>query len=290
MMNNPIETLFIRAIRDCGIAIDSEIIADGQLHRAHVDGDKPGSVNAWYVLHDGDFAAGAFGCNKRGIAGKWRANGKRQPLTQCDRERIEGDRRARTEAQERIYGEAATRAERILQQATRDASEHGYVTLKGIQAHGVGMNGHNLLVIPIYSALTGQLQTVQLIDRNGGKKMLTNGRTKNGCFPFQYVPNFWANAQQKTGIGEGWATCATLAESLPETAMFCAFSAGNLANVANALRARYPDAEITIFGDNDVSGTGQRYAAAAASAIGGRVAIPPIPGHDWNDYAMRAAA
>ena len=279
---------FIRAIRDAGIPVDDEIIADGKLHRAHVDGDKAGSRNAWYVLHDGDFPAGAFGCNKRGISGKWRADGKRQPLTQSDRERIEADRKARTEAQERGYNEAATRAERILRQATRDASEHTYCLRKGIQPHGVKVNGHGLLCVPIFSALTGQLQSLQFIDRDGSKKMLTGGRMKDGCFPFRDVPNFWANANHRIGLAEGLATAATLSESLPETAMFCAFSAGNLANVAQALRTRYPASEITLFADNDISGIGQRYANAAARAIDGLVAVPPTPGHDWND--ARAAA
>ena len=282
------EALFIRAIRDTGIPINDSIITDGQLHRVHVDGDKPGSKNAWYVLHDGDFPAGAFGCNKRGISGKWRGDGKRPSLTECDYTRIEADRKSRAEAQERGYNESATRAERILQQATRDASEHPYVVRKAIRPHGVKANERDLLVIPIYSALNGHLQTVQFIDRDGNKKMLTGGRCTNGCFPFSDVPNFWANASNRLGIAEGCATGATLAESLPSVAMFAAFSAGNLLNVAHALRARYPNAEITVFGDNDASGIGQRYAHAAANAIDGLVAIPPIPGRDWNDVRRAA--
>ena len=274
---------FIRAVRDAGISIDADIIVDGKLHRAHVDGDKAGTRNAWYVLYDGDFPAGAFGCNKRGISGKWQSGAKRQPLTQYDHDRIAADRKAHAEAQERAYGEAATRAEQILRQATRDALQHAYVTRKGIEPHGVKVNERDLLVIPSYSALTGKLQTVQLIDRDGNKKMLKGGRCTNGCFPFSDVPNFWANAVQRIGIGEGWATCATVAESLPTVAMFAAFSASNLLNVARALRDRYSDASIVIYGDHDINGAGQRYAHAAATAIDGQVAIPPIPGHDWND-------
>ena len=279
---------FIRAIRDAGIPIDEDIIADGRLHRLHVEGDKPGSKNAWYVLHDGSYPAGAFGCNKRGISGKWRANQKREPLTRRDRERMVADCRARAQAQERAHNDAATRAERILQQATRDASEHAYVVRKGIQPHGVKVNQHSLLVIPIYSAVTGRLQTIQRIDSDGNKTMLKNGRLSDGCFPFQDRPNFWQTALERTGIGEGWATCATLAESLPNVAIFAAFSAGNLIKVAQALRGRYPDAEITIFGDNDKNGIGQRYATETATAVNGLIAIPPIPGQDWND--MRGAA
>ena len=70
--------------------------------------------------------------------------------------------------------------------------------------------------------------------------------------------------------------------------MFAAFSAGNLMSVARALRDRYSDASIVIYGDHDTNGVGQRYAHAAATVIDGLVAIPPIPGHDWND--VRGAA
>ena len=273
---------------DAGISVVGEIVADGQLHRAHVDGDRPGTRNAWYLLHDGDFPAGAFGCHKLGISRKWRADQKREPLTQQARAQMDADRKARAEAQERAYIAAVSRAEQILEAAIRDASQHPYCLRKGIRLFGVKANKHGLLVIPIYSAVTGKLQTIQMIANDGSKKMLTGGRFTNGCFPFSDVPNFWANAVHRIGIGEGWATCATLTETLHETAMFSAFSAGNLMNVARALRARYSDTSIVIYGDHDINGTGQRYANAAATAIDGLVAIPPIPGHDWND-ARRAA-
>ena len=278
---------FIRAIRDAGIPFDADITADGALHRVHVDGDKAGSKNAWYVCFG---SAGAFGCNKRAVSGKWRANSKREPLTQQARAEMEAERKARAEAQERAYIDAASRAERILQAAKREASQHPYCVRKGIRPHGVKANEHGWLVIPSYSAMTGKLQTVQLIDRHGNKKMLTGGRMKEGCFPFQDCPEFWQNALHRIGLAEGIATTSTLAESLPTVAMFAAFSAGNLGSVATALRARYPAAEITIYGDNDASGTGQRYATAAATAVCGLIAIPPIPGHDWNDFLMRGAA
>ena len=279
-------TEFARAVRDSGIKISEDsIINDGKLHRAHVEGDKVGSRNAWYVCFG---SAGVFGCNKRGIAGKWRDTAKRQPLTQYDRERIQADRRARTEAQDRAYSDSAARAERIFQQATHDASEHAYVVRKGVQPHGVRENGHGLLVIPIYSVVTGKLQTVQFVDRDGNKKMLTGGRVKDGCFPFSDTPNFWQTAHHRTGLVEGFATGATLAETLHETATFAAFSAGNLKAVAQGLRARYPKSQIIIFGDNDANQIGQRCAMEAARAVDGFIAIPPTTGCDWND--VRGAA
>ena len=281
---------FIRAMHDAGVPVDADIIADGQLHRAHVEGDKVGSRNAWYVLHDGNHPAGAFGCNRRGISSKWRADQRREPLTQSDRAQIEASRIARAEAQDRGYSDAAARGEQILCRATADASRHGYIMRKGIRPHDVKFNGHGLLVIPIYSSVNGRLQSLQFIDPDGIKKMLTGGRVTGGCFPFSDVPNFWSNAERRIGVCEGWATGATLAESLPATAIFAAFSANNLVNVAKALRARFPDAVITVFGDNDVSGTGQKYANDAALAVNGFMSIPPTVGDDWNDFAARRAA
>ena len=202
---------FIRAIRDAGIPIDDGIVADGYLHRVHVDGDKAGTKNAWYVLHSGDFPAGAFGCNKRGISGKWRANGKREPLTQQARSHIDADRKARAVAQERGYSDAAERAERIFQQATRDASEHAYVVRKGVQPHGVKMNEHGLLVVPIFSAFTGKLQSLQFISGDGSKRMLKGGRVSGGCYPFSDVPNF---GQTQSGKLD-WAKGSLLAQRWP---------------------------------------------------------------------------
>ena len=285
-----IESGFRDAMRDAGIPTDKEITADGKLHRVHVEGDKTGTRNCWYVLHDGNHPAGAFGCNKRGISGKWRANQKRERLTEHDRTQIEAACKARAMEQERGYSDAAAIGERILQRATGDASQQAYIARKGVRPHGVKVNEHRSLVIPIYSSVDGQLQSVQFIDSNGNKKMLTGGRVTGGCFPFSDVPYFWVNAESRLGVCEGWATGATLAESLPTTAIFAAFSAGNLGNVATALRARFTTAQITVFGDNDVSGTGQKYAIDAAVDVNGFVAIPPIPGCDWNDVSARRAA
>ena len=149
-------------------------------------------------------------------------------------------------------------------------------------------NGHGLLCVPIYSARTGMLQTLQFIAGDGAKKMLTGGRMKDGFFPFQDTADFWNTARHRIGIVEGYATGSTLAETLHETATFAAFSAGNLKAVAQGLRARYAKTQIIIFGDNDANQIGQRYATEAARAVDGFIAIPPTTGYDWND--VRSAA
>lgn len=62
---------FTQAMSTAGIQTDDAIIADGKLHRVHVEGDSRGSKNGYYVLHDDNIAAGAFGSWKLGINGTW---------------------------------------------------------------------------------------------------------------------------------------------------------------------------------------------------------------------------
>ena len=289
-----LESSFRAAMREAGIETDAPIIADGVLHRVHVEGDRAGSKNAYYVLHPGTQPAGAFGCNKRVISGKWRANNTvpNTGLNPVDRAQIEAQRQARAIEQERGYTLAADRAGKILHAATLDATAHPYTVRKCIQPFGVNQNRDGVLVIPVYDARNGKLSSLQFIDGDGTKRMLTGGRMAYGCFPLRHTAESFKQAlQARIGIAEGYATGATLAHVLGDSvAMFSAFSAGNLPNVALALREHYPSAEITLYADNDANEIGQRNATKAAIAVHGLIAIPPTPGADWNDEYARATA
>ncbi len=267
-----------------GVPTEAPIVADGNLHRIHVEGDRPATRNGWYVLHDGSHPAGAFGCNKRGISSTWRAGSSTPPNPQ-QRAALEAQRKARAFEQEQAYTLAADRAAKILHVANGDATTQAYIVRKGIEPFGVHQNRDGVLALPIYDARTGKLQSLQFIDGDGNKRMLTGGRTAYGCFPLRHTPeSFKRVAETRIGIAEGFATAATLALVLGDSvAMFAAFSAGNLANVATALREHYQSAEITIYGDNDANEVGQSAAIKAATAVRGFVAIPPTPGADWND-------
>ena len=140
-----IESDFREAMRNTGIETDADLIADGHLHRFHVEGDRHGSRNGWYVLHDGNHPAAAFGCNKRGITCRWRAS-QTQPLSQHDRAQIEADRKARAIEQERAYSASAERAGQILRAATLDSVDHAYVERKRIRTFGVKQNSDGVLV------------------------------------------------------------------------------------------------------------------------------------------------
>ena len=88
-----IESDFRNAMLAAGIETDAPIVADGALHRIHVEGDRTASKNAWYVLHPGTHPAGAFGCNKRAISDRWRA-GSTATLNPQQRAETEAQRKA----------------------------------------------------------------------------------------------------------------------------------------------------------------------------------------------------
>ena len=68
-----------------------------------------------------------------------------------------------------------------------------------------------------------------------------------------------------------------------------AMDAGNMGRVATMLCVRFPEAELVLLADNDAkpghdTNPGVVAATAAARAVGGQLAIPPVPG-DMNDLA-----
>ena len=74
---------FCIAMRSAGIATKADIIADGMVRRFHVEGDRPGSKNGWYILHIDDAPYGEFSTWKRigEKPEKW-YSGKQKTLTE----------------------------------------------------------------------------------------------------------------------------------------------------------------------------------------------------------------
>ena len=69
---NPIpidpERAFRDAMLDAGITPPDYLEPDGEIHRFHVEGDKRGTKNGWYLLHLDEVPAGHFGCHKRELS------------------------------------------------------------------------------------------------------------------------------------------------------------------------------------------------------------------------------
>jgi putative DNA primase/helicase len=275
---------FKNAMLDAGINPTEPIEADGHLHRCHLEGHAKDSRNGAYVLHlNGKRPAGWFQDFKSGVSAYWAlpisGNDDTKPdkQTQAElRRQIEYARQVRAKEQAEQHHKAANKALWIWQKAEPAPADYPYLAKKRIKPHGARVF-RGALVNPLVDE-SGALCNLQFIQPDGTKRFLSGGK-KKGCF------STFGDITQTILISEGWATGASLYEQTGNH-VIVAMDAGNLTPVAEVIRAKYPDAQIIIAGDNDESGVGQKAARAAALACGGKVFIPPDVG-DWNDYVCQ---
>ncbi len=267
---------FKRAINSTGL-IAPDVITTGKIIAFAGLNKPPHNKAARCFLFD-DMKGGWFMDYSTGLFETWRADSTK-PFTkaeriafkqQCERDRLERDKQHATAQQQ-----AAQKAAYIWQHATPiyDQHNHLYLTKKGIQPHGTRLY-KGALVIPLFDQ-NSQLTNAQLIQNDGAKRFLSGGKKKS-CH--------WSIGEPtpRILIAEGFATAARLYEE-SHFMVFIAFDCGNLTETAKTVKAKHPNAEIIICGDNDLNGVGQKAARDAALAIGGKYLIPAIVGMDWND-------
>ena len=266
-MNDLIDQ-FQLAIAAAGLAPPPEIIDDGKIHRFRSSG-KLSHKNGWYMLHTDGIAAGAFGDWREGFTQNWCskadtlmteaeriAHRERVKAMQCQRENDLAQRQqlAATEALERWT-------------TALNCTRHDYLTRKGIQPHGVKIEGDKLL-IPMRDT-AGTVHSLQTIAADGTKMFMSGGRVK-GCYFGIGKPN------GALIVCEGFATGASIHECTGH-AVAVAFNAGNLKAVAVALRSKYPAFKIIIAADDDhqtAGNPGITKASEAAQAASATLAVP----------------
>lgn len=279
---------FRAAIASAGLTPPEAIEADGTIHRFSTSG-KRADDSGWYLLHLDGIPSGAFGCWREGLHSTWcgKADSEMTAAEQdAHRQRVNAMRLQREADHAQRQRQAAEAAALILTEAT-PATEHEYLTRKGIKPHGVKCDSHHLL-IPMRDT-SGALHSLQTIAPDGSKRFQPGGRVK-GCY---------------FGIGkpdgvlivcEGYATGASIHEATGH-AVAVAFNAGNLEAVALALRIKYPALKITMAADDDhmtEGNPGLNKATAAAQAVNGCVAVPMFPAGrpdkatDFNDLHQLA--
>ncbi|MDM0113927.1 DUF3987 domain-containing protein [Variovorax sp. J22R133] len=276
---------FRAALEARDIIPPEQIIADGTLHRCDAKG-KNGRCDAAYVLHLDGVPAGGFENHCDGLDWQvWRADiGRALSAAERDAQRahVEAARRAREEADEMHREAAAADANILWRNAEPAAPDHPYLLKKGVNPHGLRVEGGDLIV-PIRDT-NGKMTTLQRIDANGVKRFLPFGR-KRECYFGIGKPG------DTICITEGFATGASVHESTGQ-AVAVAFDCGNLMPVAKALRARFPYMKIVVAADDDIDAKGNpglTKAQEAAKAVGGTVMVPVFgaerkPGQtDFND-------
>jgi putative DNA primase/helicase len=300
---------FLDALKAAGLETRDKIDPNGKLHRFHVEGDRKGSRNGWYVLHiDDGKPNGLFGCHKRygKESLKWSAKGtsklSREERAEL-RARIKADteRRAREEAERQAA--AAARAVKIWNAASEVPEElagHPYLARKGVLSHGLRRAAewikewvdpetgeihtkrvNDALLVPLYLPKPN-IVSLQAIfpDRNNAlgrdKDFVTDGRKAGAYFSIGAPAEI--DGKRTLLFGEGYATCATAYAATGIGAIVC-FDCGNLLAVAKLFREKYPDMRLVFIADNDqwttkpIENPGIHYANQAARAVGGDVCV-----------------
>ena len=98
---------FREAMAAVGIVCAGDIIADGKIHRFHVEDDKPGKRNGWYCFFGDSIPAGSYGSWKLGHKYSW-----------CSKETSAMTPQERVEHRQRIE---AIRHEREAEEASQSA-------------------------------------------------------------------------------------------------------------------------------------------------------------------------
>lgn len=273
---------FADTARGRGLLIEGPAIGDGSLHRVHVNGDKRGTRNGWYLLHLDGVPAGAFGSWKGDWRETWHAYGSDQiPASQRMRlnAAITEAKRQRDAETQQCWQAAAQAAQALWRAAGAADSAHPYLLRKSVKAHGLRQSG-GLLLVPMRDA-DGVLWNLQTIAADG-TKLFRKGARKTGNYHAIGGP-----VTDVVHIAEGYATAASIHEATGQP-VAVAFDCGSLAPVARVLRAKYPRARIILCADNDTTTPGNpglTKATAAAAEVGGRVALPPDGFNDFNDAA-----
>jgi putative DNA primase/helicase len=270
---------FKTAMLAAGLTPPDEIIDDGMIHRFSTNG-KPRDESGWYVLHSDGVAAGSFGDWREGFTQTWCSKSDTtmtEAERQANRERVQAMQRQREADLLIRQTQAAHDADKRVK-AAKPCTQHPYLDRKGIKPHGVKIEGDNLL-IPVRNT-DGTVHSLQTIAADGTKMFMPGGRVK-ACYFSIGKPN------GSVIVCEGFATGASIHEATGG-AVAIAFNAGNLLDVATALRSKYPDLKIILAADDDhltVGNPGLTKARAAAQAVGGYLATPEFFGYDRPDGA-----
>jgi len=181
--------------------------------------------------------------------------------------------------------QAAARAARIWTSERPAPDDHPYLIAKLAEPLALRIDTSRRLVVPLQD-VDGKIRSVEFIAPDGAKRYLAGGAKKGHFTVVGAEPQPLPEPTGPFLICEGWATGASLYMATGHR-VIAAMDAGNLMPVAEALRARFPAADLVLVADNDAkpdrdSNPGVEAARKVALAVDGRLAVPEPPG-DAND-------
>ena len=269
------------AMSDAGIVPPDDLILDGTLRRFGGTG-KAKDKSGWYVAHDGDVPAGAFGDWRTGQECHWRADIGRDLTFQesAMHQKRMAEVKAKREKELSDSREfAAYVAAQTWDAAHLASDDHPYIKRKGITNPGWRIAADGRLIAPML--IDGEISGLQYISDDGTKMFLKGSKTGGASWA---IGGDYTSGDGRIYICEGIATAASVFEATGKPVVI-SYSAGNMSATAQSVRAKVgPLREIVIVADNDVSGVGKREADKAAEIVGATVIMPDSG--DANDFAQ----
>ncbi len=292
-----IEEEFLDRIKTAGV-LENSVIADGQKHRIAVDGDKGKEQSGFYVLHPDGIANGYFMNNRTGEEIKW--NSKEYGISQEEKAEMKAlyqAKKAEREQQDKILTEKAEKVLYAKYMNKEAVSEHTYLSNKMVKhAKNIYAGQDNTITIPLFN-IDGRLKSAQYIDENGEKRFAKN-TNKVGAFHIVDGNISDLKSAKSIIITEGYATAASINEAVkePELKVIAAMSANNLEHTVKAITNKYPEMNIIIAADNDLTNKVGNIGLNAANAVCDKyknvtVTVPKINGKeiagDFNDIVSK---
>lgn len=292
-----IEEEFLNRIKSAGV-LENTVIADGQKHRIAVDGDKGKEQSGFYVLHSNEVANGYFMNNRTGEEIKWISKEHSMtPEEKAEMKALYQARKAEREYQDKILTEKAEKAIYAKFMNKEAVKEHSYLSNKIIKAtENIYTGQDNTITIPLFN-VDGRLKSAQYIDENGEKRFAKN-TNKVGAFHIVDGSVSDLKSAKSVVIAEGYATAASINEALnnKDVKVVAAMSANNIEHTVKAITEKYPDMNIVIAADNDLTNKVGNIGLNAANAVQNKyenitVVVPKINDKeisgDFNDIISK---
>lgn len=292
-----IEEEFLNRIKSAGV-LENSVIADGQKHRITVDGDKGKEQSGFYVLHSDGVANGYFMNNRTGEEIKWTSKEHSMtPEEKAEMKTLYNAKKAEREQADKILTEKAEKALYAKFMNKETVSEHTYLSNKMIEpTSNIYAGQDNTITIPLFN-VDGRLKSAQYISEDGEKRFAKN-TNKVGAFHIVDGDVSDLKSAKSIVIAEGYATAASINEALnnKDVKVIAAMSANNLEHTTKAITEKYPDMNIVIAADNDLTNKVGNIGLNAANAVQNKyenvtVAVPKINGKeisgDFNDIISK---
>ena len=241
--------------------------------------------SGYYVVNEvnGNYFA-TFGNWKTSFEGKW-SSVNHQAMTSQQREdlqrQLQDAKKRSEEAKKQRNDEVANKVKGWFE-SYANVVEHEYLTNKKVKNYGLKQH-QDSLVCGVYST-TGDIRSLQFIDKKGQKKFVSDSEIKGNIFligaDIKDIPKL-----DKIILAEGYSTSATIYEAT-QIPVACVFSANFVMAVALQIR-KLSGARIIIALDNDESGVGEKKAQECVQAVINSCLRLPSEIGDFNDLYLK---